>query len=1555
MPNDLLNNNHRPPSAYELLTQLTTGPTTHEVAATTLRSALKELYPTVNIDPDLAMVVSPRWHIVGDAVEPAPAVTQSLTSVLAHQALSSERVTYIDGEHFLTLQPNAAAPVHLAVKIDAIARLINELSDLLFTASQEQQLNFWNASNGSSGPRWQAFSSSLRKVWNVTEEQGLDEHQAAMARGVFQEPDRDRRSLNDRYKCHTYLVDVDLLRDGESTHVSFMDIAVLVGEHDKLPLILTHSLVNGYETFESLEAFGASLPARLSAPKRDTTLQWRLYEPEGNFFDTLACTLIELQIRAIGSYSQALVEEPAEEQASPATVARIVPSIEELSDHQLSSIREVHHQLPDWLASASDSDTAAYSRYMIDLAQLHTHYHGETFQDGIAPIRDYARTQLQSRIQSHKDGARLNLDKIEVVIESPVVWGTFVVPGSVDITRRGLIDLTLDNLTGLPTGNTTVRYNGNDNGVPSWLTFSYLKDLIEDIDIGEHYPALIKQKLLDDAEQSSLRQQLYISHLRLQLPLLALQMKIRKQGAIDERGYRYVAAVMHTDEHDRHVDGQPIVIRALAFLPTLRPGNERDVVANMFVIGPRDANAGPCLLYRPLLEPVLMQYPSRQNLLYAIKHERPLRESVLAWLPQAQSFNYAQYVFPDTLPSPWTVVRALVEPLTLLYMSGPVTLADEEVGNDALATLFKANASAMVELADRQSVSNVQKRWATFRHTGWQIFNAALPFMGRTVGIAAWIWQIMDDLQATEEAVNKGDQHASWTALVDVFLNLGMALTLHIALRHPRPLEQFEAPKIETESESTTIETAGKPPFTEKKYTAVQQANIPDSQLPVKHQGAVHILGALSHSRLGLAKTLDSFKIAKPDKLGEQNKTPGRHLNLYPLADKWYAPVGAHWFEVRVDENDSVIIIDSKAPLRTGPPLIGNLAGQWFVDIRLRLRGGGLRNRQRAVKVNQPERIAALMSQLNAFDAVAARQQLDVLESEPALDAAPGPSTDLRRTAFIGKVDNRLKAYDEAISQLKSLSNIEAVPTYQSNMSEYLKQQIQLTQVAIEQQLVGYEQALKSSSTTLNAEVDIDYKNQAKSAQNLSTLNLAIIKRLEFINDRFSDLKALGKEGAAVIHKTMSELPTLTLTELKSLEIGLGRYLCIDEEQSQIPAALREQMDQCVDTAELNVESFTEIMERGNDTSLDERIDVLNSLVEQFSSADERLLDLHAEHPQFLLKPRLQSFRQQIGEFSQIAIHDLAQLLREKKALEPKPGSSKAPRAPQRKVIKTRYDGVLIAQPRESDSTLFDVKASVTGKVLATFHEKTPGVWVKRQKVTPPPPVPATVDLDTSINTGQTLLDSAPAETRKYQGFSSKPWHTPQDIQDMFEAYAKKLEDASNDIEQALTRRNLTESDHGSAASTKRNLNDEAQRLYRLGRKTYIDMIKQQPPTAARVEWLHSQGLIRIQKTSTRSVVKGPPKGYLDEYEVRDKETNAVLWYAHFHYSKKNAALEVFDKAHLKTREQRRLGGSRQRTGRNDWEEIEIHRSSISDQLAKSLFFTPTAAMPGASVPAPVR
>lgn len=1542
MPNDNpplteTSQNNRPPDAYELLTQLTTGPTSREVAATTLRSALREQYPALAIDPDLATVCSPRWRVMGDQIVSFSGFAESLTSVLARQAVSPAPLIYFEGEHYLSRQPDTWDAVHLPVKIDAVGRLINELSPLLFTAFQEQQLDYWNQSNSGNGPRWQAFARSLSKVWNVTTVEGWDTDDCAMARALYHAPEWANRSLKDPYKSRAYLIDVDRLSDGQTRHIGVLDKAVLIGEHEKKPKILAYSLVSGYEKFDSLEALGASLPSKLTGDVGGVTLQWRLSEPPGNFFDNLACALIAMQIDAIGELGNVQDNAPLYPLETSSNVARALPGIEDLSDQALASIRQMHQHIPDWLAEASDADVAAYSRYLIDLAQVHTYNQGRSFQDGIAPIRDYARAQLQRQFQSHKQGAQLNPDKVEVIIRSPVIWGSFAVPGQVDITRRNLIDLALENLTGLPTGDTSVVYNGG--ATPDWLSYSFLEGVITQLDIGEHYPALIKRTLLDDPTQSQARQSLYASHLRVQLPLLALQWKIQARNGLTELGYRYVAAVMQTEAHERQVDGQEIVMRQLAFIPTLRPGHEQDVVTNMFVIGPKSADAGPCLLYRPLLEPALRQFPSRQNLLYAIKHDRHLRESVLAWLPEAARFNYAQYVFPDTLPSPWTLARVLVEPATVVYMSGPIALSGDVLGNGVLDTLFKANANAMVELATRQSVSNVKKRWATYRQAGWRIFNAALPYLGRTVGVAAWMWQIMSDLEEVEQAINTPDEPTPWTSLVDLWLNLGMALALHVALRHPPTQATAEPLKIKALEMPERVTEPQQPTLPAAKTITVQMPDLPSTDLFASHQNALHVSGALSRSPSTLKTRLDSFNVDRPADIEEQNKQAGPYLHLYPAGKKWFAPIGERWFEVQVDANDSVVIVDPLIPTRVGPLLIGNKAGQWFVDTRLRLRGGGLRNRRKAAQGLRPARIEDLREKLEQFRLSEPARQKKLSDALAAIGSQPGPATDARRQTFIKEVNESLPEYDEPIRQLRALGIIDAVPNYQSIMIDYLKNQLMLTQAVIVEQLHAYRDALVASLDMLQSAEPLAPAVETQTAQTMATQSLEIIMRLEYVASRIKELESLGAEGAKVIQSTLRTLPDITLPDMKAVLITVSRYLCVNAGDSEVLTRVRTQLSAIVDAADLNVQSIIDILALPQNSTLDERIEALDSLAEQFSTVDQRLLDLHADHAEQLQRDPLEALRQRIDEFHQQALRELAQLLRERKALEPKPGPSKPPERIRRKIIKTRFKGVVVGEPRESDATLVDVKAALTGKVIATFHEKTPGNWVEHKETTAPVHTSKPADLGASLNTGQQLLDEEQAFTQRLLAHSRKPGRIPVEIEEMFHQQATRLEQAVTAIETALTQLNLTESDRPSAATLNRRLNDSARRLYGQGTQTRITMTKQQPPTAARVEWMHGQGLVKIAKVINRRRLKGPGKDYLDEYEIRDQQSQSVLWYAHFHYASPQAEAEHFTAAHLKTREQQKLGGAVQRTGTSDKEQIAIYRSEISPQLARSLFF----------------
>ncbi|MDQ0978130.1 dermonecrotic toxin domain-containing protein [Pseudomonas synxantha] len=1541
---------NRPPTVDELLIQLTTGPTSREVAANTLRTALREQYPKLDIDPDLAMVCHPRWRVIDDLIVSSRGTAESLTSVLAHQAISPRPVVYIDGEHYLSLQSHAWEAVHLPVKIDAVGRLINELAPLLFTAFQEQQLDYWNQSSDGNGPRWQVLANSLRKVWNVDVDtvEGWDADDCAMARTLYHFAQKETRSAKDPYKSRACLIDIDLLHDGQVRHIGVLDKTLLIGEHEEKTKILAYSLVDGYEKFASLEQVGASLPSKLSQMPHGTILQWRLIEPADNFFDSLACALISMQIEAIGMLDDREGRAALGQPGVPSTITRALPALEDLSGQSLSRVHQVHQQMPDWLADASDADAAAYGRYLIDLAQVHTSSHGRLFQDGIAPIRDYARAQLQSRFKADKQSTRLNPDKVEVIIQSPVIWGTFAVPGQIDITRRNLIDLALENLTGLPTGETSVAYNGGP--APEWLTYSYLKDLITQLDIGGHYPALIKRTLLEDPVQSQARQQLYTSHLRVQLPMLALQWKIQGRYGLDELGYRYVAALMQPDAHDRQFDGQEIVIRQLAFIPTLRPGHEQDGVTNMFVIEPRSADQGPCVLYRPLLEPMLRQFPSRQNLLYAIKHDRHLRESVLAWLPEASRFNYAQYVFPGAVPSPWTLARVLVEPATVVYMSGAIALSDEVLGNDILGSLFKANANAMVELATRQSVSNVQKRWATFRRAGWQIFNATLPFLGPTVGIAAWMWQIMDDLEEVGQAVNAADKATPWTSLVDLWLNLGMALALHVALRHPSAPATDETLKPKVPEEPLSNTNTEQPALPAPSISAVQLPDLPSTELFASHQGSLHVSGALSRTPTSLRTWLESFNVERPAELGEQNKQAGTHHHLYPAANKWFVPVGKRWFEVKVDANDNVVVIDSIIPNRTGPLLISNRAGQWFVDPRLRLRGGGFRNRLRTARQQKPPRIEELRRSIDRFQITDRDRQQQMSDTLAAIGTQPGPSTDLRRENFIRDVNQRLLEYEEPIRQLRSLGHIDDVPEYQSMMIGFLKNQLALTRAAINEQLPAYRDALLGS---LNA-LELPASLERRTAETIATQTLEMIMRLEYVAGRFKELENLGVDGAEVIQSTMRALPNITLPDLKALHITLMRYLCVKAGNSAVLTHVRAQLSDIIDAADLHVQSVIDILGEPEGSSLDERIETLNSLAEQFDIVDHRLLDLHAEYPEQLQRDPVEVLRQRIEEFHQRALHELAQLLRQRKALEPKPGPSKPPERPRRKIIKTRFKGIVVGEPRESDAALVDVKAPLTGKVIATFHEKTPGVWVAHNEATSRPTVTKPVDLGISLNAGQRLLDEEPVATQRLLAHSRRPERIPVEIEEMFHQQAARLEQAVTDVESALTQLNLTESDRPSAATLNRQLNDKAKHLYELGSQTRINMTKQQLPTAARVQWLHEQKLVKIVKVQSRQRLKRPGNDYMDEYEIVDKQSKTVLWYAHFHYTSPQAEAEHFTAGHLKTRKQQKLRGAVQRTGTSDKDQIAIYRSEISSALAKSLFFDspPNPAMPPAIAPA---
>jgi hypothetical protein len=1538
----------------DLLTQLVTGPSISEVATRILQYDLKQLYPQLDIDPATAMVVTPSWETVDGKVRPGPLEYESLTDALIRHMASDTSVTYLDGEHFLSLNPGAVTPLHLPVKIDAIGRLINQLSPLLLVAYQEQQLEYWDQPTHDKTLRWQALSKSLRQVWNVKkvevsdtrqptlarnafneEVEGWDVHQLAIARNVFDYPDATLRAPHDIYQTRVCLIDFDQLDGTVSSHLNRTDLTVVIGTVGTRTIILTHSIATSFLAYESLEKLGEILPKYVEQLPPGVTLQWRLFEPAGDFFDHQAIALIALQADTIANLADAkrsdkptIAYTRVEKEAAGTTEVKKVTYLE-----------QVQSLIPQWLDNASTFDLSCYSRHLFDLALLQLHNGGKSFDDDVAPIKTFALNALRAHmLKSHSDVDQMKLENVEIVIVSQVVWGAFTAPGMRETTRLSLAELALENLIALPLGNQTIQYK-DGTAVPAWMTPDYLKAAISAVDIGAAYPEWVKGKLLDDPQESLRRQRLYASNLRIQLPLQALQSKILGKHGLDERGYRYVVAVMNSLKADRWVDGQEIVIRPLAFIPSQRDNKTPDKVTNMYVIGARDMDKGPCILYRPLLEQPLAQYPTAANLLYAIKHSKELRESTLAWLPDNVRFNYSQYVFPGELPSVWTVSQLLSDPLISLQMSGPVLLGQNVIEHDRLATLFKANANAMIMKGERDSVSNAENRWASFKQHAWMIFSAVLPFLGRTAGTAAWIWQILDDLQEAIDARENQDTTVQWSALTDLFLTLGMVLAHH-AIERRQPA-QDRIPKTKTETETETPIVIDKPAHT---TTSVQLPDVPTDYLPPEHQTSLHPTTVLNNSSQGLGPTLDRYKIPKPQGLGTAS-TEGLHKHLYEHQSKWYAPVGERWFEVFVNADEIVQIVDTRQnPWVTGPLLINDAKGEWFVDVRLRLRGGGKKSRLAALQRANATKIADIKTHLAVFDAQMKSKRQGITDAYNAMKNAPAEEKNAARQTFLEKLEARNDEYDVTIEQIKSISLVEEVTNYREVMIEVLGTQLFFNQTWIDEKYPAFTEALRLTMDHLDTEESSGPLPSGGTFETMSDLTQGIIQKVEFAQSRFQELTRLGRNAEQLTLEYQKKLPKFNLKDLKSLQITLARELCLKSGETPELVEAKVSVSQIIEDVDLAVNGAMELMGNEQVLNTSDRVETLNNLVDQFAAIEQRLQSFAGTYPEQIVKAQFERLQSRVGEFNQQTVECLAGLLREQRLMEPRPGPSRTSSVSKKRVIKTQFKGTVIGQMRKTapgHPVLVDVTAPVTGKVIATFHEKTPGVWVERVTRKPVSPKERLPDPGTPIAAGQALLDTLPSFTRRTEADAKRSRQIPVEIEEAFHQQVSHLEAATKAINAALLQSNVTADHVNDARPVLLELAAQATRLYAEGHRLRLEMTKRQPPTAARIEWLHSKNEVNIVSVSARRRLKGPRKDYLQEYEVRDTATASVLWYAHFHYAQIKDDFMAYTAAHLKTGEQRLLGGHTHISATSSNQEtIEIYRSQISPQLARSLFFS---------------
>ncbi|WP_226477557.1 DUF6543 domain-containing protein [Pseudomonas sp. MWU16-30323] len=457
-------------------------------------------------------------------------------------------------------------------------------------------------------------------------------------------------------------------------------------------------------------------------------------------------------------------------------------------------------QPPAWVNQANDSQRVVLHHLMLELAGFVQRNKGQSYDYAIDDLRTFAQKQFDAQLPSPRS---YNTSQIEVEFKPTSGWllagsgGGDISAGlgTVDRVRMSLTDMLLRNLSGLPDGQIDVYYKPDGKPGNARITAleggGVLKKMIQDADIGKQYPERLKQELLGDPTKKAQRLSLFAQQVPIELKLQALKLATTGASGFDTTGFRYVEQLLDPTPGTKTVDGKEIVIRPLAF--TREPGKAPDVVNNMYLIEPKDSTTGPHILYRPLNTTMqLMQFPTRQALMEAIQKPNQLQKDILAWLPDDATraiYNNGGFKAPHirrfTVGDDFAPISTPAPPVLATEGHAATQLQQALESGQLMNRLYEDNANGLASLADQQSVSNAESRWASAKRGGLLVLNSVLPVLRgplASIGIAMQALGIGQDINtlASKDGRNKE------AALADLLLNLA---TLFLHFRAPSPGE----------------------------------------------------------------------------------------------------------------------------------------------------------------------------------------------------------------------------------------------------------------------------------------------------------------------------------------------------------------------------------------------------------------------------------------------------------------------------------------------------------------------------------------------------------------------------------------------------------------------------------------------------------------------------------------------------------------------------------------------------------------------------------------------
>ncbi|WP_128321708.1 dermonecrotic toxin domain-containing protein [Pseudomonas alkylphenolica] len=1469
--------------------------------------------------------------------------TELLVSHVLHSLLQPQPVAF---NHQDRLAPGALTDSDSSnlnklaqIRLDELNGAFDELRGSLFQRFKQAQIEYWNGAEDTleGVSRSRCLQQMLRAaLLQGVRTGGLTEDASICVLDVLQGSVEHLGLFAVEVQVDSY-VNSDLLPD-----------LLICAERDEGQLVIWCTPAGKVRCYESYDAFGEALCAETAARYQFESLSWQRFALSGEVFALQVGLLLNAVLDQVDRAQVAslntveCLEQAFAELSDP---ARFFPA-SGFFDNDLPAVK-----LPDWLARVGSADQFEYHAAVLDLAILQVASAGVTALQDIDDLNSYTARCLRAQmLEDHPVEANYFADDLLLAVSVPVGDPKGVgIETLRDARRLTLTQLAIGHLDALKGGIVTGITHRHEQLIMAWMTPLYVTDLIERVDIGGTYPLYLQEKL-NDAASLDWRVTRFGREWRCRLLFDALKAKIT--GKLSEPAWRTLAAFCRNAE----LPHEALKIGPLAFKRS--PASQHsDEVDCMFVIQIDEPNSW--LIYRPLYaDDPLCQFNDPHALMAAVSEPGELQLSILQWLDQSVRSIYDEGGFKE----PHLSILPL-DPFTMPERPAPASLAVRFWESEIDARIFQAQREVMIELADRNSVSNAEHRWAVLKQFGWLMFNLVAPLLPGPLCSATWLLLELGSLHDDLETLRKGSDAEKSLAIADVLSSLAIAM-LHVPMPYPalRANRGFWP----------AVRLDGPPPAYVLAASHVQVS-----------EGQAYVAGALQESawqhldfswlgtqgldRLTAQQRRRLHALVSPVRIdGLVPLSSGPAQGLYSVNHLYYVRLAGEVYQVLLEEGGARIV----GPSGTPGPYINKQEGGWRLDTRLR--GGG----PRKLKVEQDHK--RLVTRLNELST----------QTRTAWELSQEKGGQVRSLLLDIKKMKALikKAQDNEGRKMSEEEVLRLVSLYQGRlqgMDEPLRL-ARMKAVEAHESLVKHDVEMEAVLATLGEE---KYRDRSDPGEALDLrdrhlrLKLDLIRSTDYILSELFQLAGYRETNAMA--RQIMQLPaearpemfrrfrariveTVGLQDRMLVASGnLDRFLPMVDAQSQLnPGPTARTVQDVIDarqvtTIDLAYQQAMNLADLGlhmdkvsgkkrlitflddlDNTALSSAASAHGQLALSNLTAADRITVLRTAWDEYLSAllnsqriarvggrlvdaAMLARYTQQMQFLKDAAGSELVQAIREQDLGEMAP--SRPPAYPvgesQQRIAHTANGRLVIGTEISiDDKQVLEVRSPYSGKVLHTFHRLN-GAWSEESGVSQPELPESEPEEDAKLlaeglleHNAQVISDAEAlvARDKNADGISSLLDAQIEDVRRVSAGLRKVDED-----DQLVGR--LNEALEALRASKVRILSD----LYS----------NSQYPSAEGLRYLHAQRLLKIEYVGPRQ--QTADGGGLDEYRIiRLKSASDTkgrnLWAAHFHFNDVAANATAFDKGHLKLWSQRKWGYREQLMAAQAGETLSIYRGNLT-------------------------